>query len=160
MSLSLREQIEAKDRRRIFVPVQLSDPGVDAARARDLNTLALAAEVDGSSVEQLAEAVAARDTALAAVDAHFADVEFRALVPDEFEALINRHTDGEGDLNRRALCAELAAACAVDESVKDADWWAAQFEGGTWSKGEFDGLYMRLFTELNYSAPSRSVPKG
>lgn len=158
--MSLRDQIAAKSRRRVVVPVQVTDLGGDGPRAAEARTFALAAQINGSTTEQLDAALAALDVAVAAVNVHFADVEFQALSPDDFEALVNRHTDPAGDINQSAFCAELAAACAVDESLTEADWWAAQFASGSWSKGEFDSLYHQLFTQLNYSAPGPALPKG
>jgi hypothetical protein len=158
--VTLRDQIAAKSRRTVVVPVQVTDLGEDGPRAAQARTLALAAQVNGSTTEQIDAALAALDVAAAAVHTHFADVEFRALSPDDFEALVARNTDGAGDINRTAFCAELAAACAVDESVNEAGWWATQFASGSWSKGEFDSLYHALFTQLNYSAPGPALPKG
>lgn len=159
--MSLREQIEAKSRRHITVQIQVSDLGLDARAAAEANALALAAQVNGSTPDQVAAAAAVRDAAFVALEVHFADVEFQALSPDDFEALLVRHSNADGDVgDRHALCAELAAVCVVDEDLADADWWAAQFASDRWSKGELDNLYLRLFTELNYSVPSRALPKG
>lgn len=159
--MSIRDQLAGKARRRVVIPVQVSDPTEDdrrAAEARGERALAAATPgIDPDALAALDERVHQTTVALAA---HFVDVAFVALHPRKFEALIAAHTTDKGDVDRDALRPALAAACAEDEDLRDEAWWAAQLASGNWSTGERDDLYRRLFTELNYSVPSGSIPKG
>lgn len=159
--MSLRDQLDRKARRRVVVPVQVSDPAQDDRRAADARRqLALARVTPGMDPDALAELERLVEETTTALAAHFVDVAFVALRGDDFEALIAAHTGDDGDLDRDRMRPALAAACAEDESLRDPDWWAEQFASDEWSAGERDNLYNRLFTELNYSVPSGGIPKG
>lgn len=158
--MSLRDALASKSRRRETIPVQVTDPTDDLSRAAEARTLAIAAPLRGAPAEEIAELEAAASAADDAVRGHYVDVEFQAMDPVEFEALLMEHTDEEGEVERTAMRPALAAACAVDEDLRDEQWWAEQFGSGSWSKGELDDLYYRLFTVLNYSVPRGAYPKG
>lgn len=158
--MSLRDTLASKSRRRETIPVQVSDPAEDLSRAAEARALAVAAVLRGAAAEEVAALEADAATADDAVRSHYADVEFQAMDPRDFEALLMAHTDGEADTNSQTLRPALAAACAVDEDLRDEEWWATQFDSGSWSKGELDDIYYRLFSVLNYSVPRRTYPKG
>ncbi len=162
---SLRERLAAKARRTCTVPVQVSDPGParaahDAAQRRVLAlTLSVAEDRDDEEhAAALEKAQAALDVAQAELDEHFVMVEFQALADDEYEAIVARFSDEEGALDRHAATPLLAAACAVDESLRDADWWAEQLARPQWSTGEALALHVELLN-LNFRAPA-SLGKG
>ncbi|MGN8245235.1 hypothetical protein ACTHAM_002354 [Cellulomonas soli] len=157
--MSLRDRLAAKARRRVSFPVQVSDPTADQERAAGARTQLAVGQATGitsESIEALREAVTAAD---AAVEAHFVDVEFEALAPDLFEELLAANAPG-GDVDQPAMRIALAAACAVDEELRDEQWWAEQFASGAWSPGELADLYYRLFTVLHYTVPAGGVSKG
>jgi len=156
---TLRERLAAKQRRRVVVPVQVSDPG-PAREALDLATRkAQFLELAGTDPDGLAAAQAAETAARAALAEHYENVEFQAIAPVDAEAIFAAHTNDAGETDDVAAAPELAAACAVDEELRDVDWWREQLTDGTWSLGERVSLYDQLVT-LNMSAPRESVPKG
>lgn len=166
MSQSLRSRIEAKARRRVVYPVQVTDPTATAAALAEAERLvalytATTAPDDASDEdrERLAKAEALRDAARAEHASHYAEVTFRALSPDEFEALAASYRDDAGGLDTKALSAPLAAACAEDEDLRDEEWWAEQLTGGSWNTAEV-GVLTTTLLDLNYSSPSAIVPKG
>lgn len=157
--MSLREQLAAKTRRTVVVPVLVSDPGEDVRRLEEARAGYLAAAVRGRDVE---DAKASLDAAAEAVQAHYADAVFQALDPDDFEAVAAAYpsTDGQdGGLDWKAALPVLAAACAVDETVRDKDWWATQLDSGVWSHGEKLALWSALL-HINYATLDPRVPKG
>lgn len=166
--MSLRDQLAAKARRRASYPVQVGDPGqagerVGAARVA-LAAISANSGADPSEVEAARQEVADAEQALAAT---VVQVEFQAISPDDFEALVVAHTledagDGEPGINRQTMLPALAAACAVDEDLRDEAWWAEQFDPDTttWTKGEKDSLWALLFTHLHYTVPRGVLGKG
>lgn len=159
--MSARDRLAAKARRRDVVTVQVTDPAEDSRRAAEAQQLLAQARITpGFDAAALAELEQAVTDAQAALAEHFEQVEFVALDPADFEALVAAHTTEAGDVDRDALRPVLAAACAVDEDLQDATWWAEQLSSGVWTSGERDELYYRLFTLLHYSVPSGGVSKG
>lgn len=165
MSQSLRSRIEAKARRRVVYPVQVTDPTAAAAALAEAERLVAlytaTTASDGASDEdreRLAKAEALRDAARTQHAEHYVEVTFQALSPADFEALAAGYRDDEGDLDTANLGAPLAAACAVDEDLRDEAWWAEQLAGGAWNTAEVSVLTTTLL-QLNYSSPSALVPK-
>lgn len=155
--MSLRDRLAAKARRRLVIPVQVSDPTEDLQRAAEAEVLALAAEAQGDT-EQAARI---RQAAQEAVSRHVEHVAFQAMDPVDFEALSAAHVDDDGEIaDRDRFTAALAAECAVDEDLRDEDWWFDQVTSGRWSSGERANLYSRLYFELNSSVPRSAYPKG
>lgn len=158
--MSLRQRLAHKQRRRAAWLVQVTDPDQAQARvaaARAQLDAARAMSLDPDALDALAGEVAQAEVELAATTE---TVEFQALAPDEFEALLAAHSDTTGDVDSTAMRAALAAACAVDEDLRDEQWWTEQLASGRWSKGEVDDLYYLLFTVLNYSVPRGAYTKG
>lgn len=158
--MTLWERLEAKQRRRVTVDVLVSDPARDeeaAARARELW---LASTVDGSDEQEVSRLKAALDAAEAAVRGHVVEVEFQSIPAGDLEALVAAFSGDSGEVDRARLLPELAAACAVEEELRDADRWAALLGSPAWTQGEFDHLYHQLFVVLNYSVPRSAAPKG
>ncbi|NCT90255.1 hypothetical protein GXB85_04710 [Cellulomonas sp. APG4] len=156
--MSLRERLEGKARRRLSVRVQVTDPAADREAVSAAQTLLLAAQA-APEAHDVPAAQDAYDAAVAAFLGNFEDVPFEALDPKDFEALVDAHSRAD-DIDRDGLLAALAAACVVDEDLRDEAWWRAQLARPEWTTGEKDDLYHRLFTELHYSVPSGAIPKG
>lgn len=158
--LSLRERLEAKARRRVTLPVQVGDDPTPAVQLVEGATFALAVARGAETVDEAA--VATAEEALAAAQAglaeHWVHVEFVALDPDDMERLLAAHQGADGELDTDSAVPYLAAECAVDESLGDPQWWADHITA-KWSYGERTQFTSDLFN-LNYSAPSRNVPKG
>lgn len=156
----LRKRLEAKQRRRESIPVQVdnipdgAEEAVDAAQT-NLRMLVLSGKPDDDPLVLAAHK--ALDQARAAIAACFVRVEFQTIDEADMEALAAAATTEDGSLDTKAITAPLAAACAVDEDLRDEDWWAAQIP--MWSHGERVSFGTRL-VELNYSAPGARVPKG
>lgn len=164
--MTLRDQLAAKQRRRVSYPVQVADPEPAQQRAAVAHQALAAAEVNGRATpDEIAALQADYDTAQADAEACFVGVDFDALPPADFEALIAAHTleDGkDAGIDRARLMPALAAACAVDESLRDESWWAEQLdpERTSWSTGEVDALWALLFVKLHYTVPRGAVSKG
>ncbi|WP_182112887.1 hypothetical protein [Actinotalea sp. JY-7876] len=157
---SIRDRLAAKARRRVVIPVLVSDPTEDRRRAAVADAEFLAAQARPARAGDLPALQEAAAAARAAVAQHFEDVAFRALRPDDLEALIAEHSKGE-EPDRDALRAALAAECAEDEALRDEAWWREQLDPKTtsWSSGERDQLYFELLTGLHYTVPAAALPK-
>lgn len=159
----LRARLEAKHRRTCTVPVQVDDPGPARARVEAARHAYVMAELAASQDDTKA---AARDDAQAALAAAQEDeaacyvpVEFAALPDDDMEAIVARHQRPDGEIDRKAATPVLAAACAVDEDLRDEAWWAQQLATPAWAQGEALDLFRRLL-DLNWRTPPESLPKG
>ncbi len=158
--MTLADRLRAKAARRVVVPVLLDSTADDERRVADARTLHLAALARKAPAEEIDTLAADLAAAEDAARAHTLDVEFQALAPADFERLVGASTDKAGDVDRDAALPALAAACAVDESLRDEALWAELIGSGTWSKGERDALYAALMFTLNYSAPPARAGKG
>lgn len=163
MSDSLRSRIEAKARRRVVYPVQVTDPTAAEAARTEAQRLLLVLTMgrddpDAPDTDEIAKARTLLEAAETHLATHYAEVAFQALPAADFEALATFYRDDEGDLDNAALAAPLAAACAVDEDLRDESWWAQQLAGGAWNTAEVSVLTSTLL-QLNYSSPSALVPK-
>lgn len=159
---SLADRLRGKQRRRITVAIQVAETAAEEAAAEDARVLWMAAAVDTEDDTPALAAKARFDEAVAALEeareASVLHVEFAQLAADDFEAAVQAHTLPDGDTDRAGLLVTLAAACAVDESLRDEGLWRDVLS--TFSAGERDDLYRRLFAELNYSLPARGLGKG
>lgn|GEM_PF-1372660 len=158
--MSLRDRLESKQRRRVTWTVEVSDPSTTQARVAAARAQLAQAEALETSEESRAALAAELADAERAVATHYEQVQFEALDPDLFEAMLVEHSDAAGDVDRARMRPALAAACAVDEGLRDEQWWADRFASGVWSKGEIDDLYHLLVTVLNYSVPRGAYSKG
>jgi len=167
MTEGLRARLEQKARRRIVVPLQVSDPG-EALEA-------LQATVHRRAVLELtgrldADEVATLDTlraqAQAEVDGHYLLLELSAMSPADWEALIASHPpleDSQDSWDWDAVLPEALAACCsqdVDQPV-DAEWWAEQLESTPprWTWAERNELRSAI-VHLHGDTPGAFVPKG
>lgn len=156
--MNLRERLEAKQRRRLVVPILVSDPSTDQ---HVLNGAMVALQVaqgreqvEQDEVEVLRKA---QEEAAAAVQAHYAEVELQAMSGNDWEAAMAAWSGDEIDWPR-ALAPLLAQSC-VDEELRDEAWWAERLADPAWSEGDRDTLKMALL-RLNVTAASPIVPKG
>jgi len=182
---SLRDRLAAKKRPSIVFPVQVEAPGPAYEEAQQAllaaGRLRLGAELleqqnpDEAATAQLAAATTAEDearTALAAeVASRHVDVEFRALEPLAMERLTAAHTAADGTTDEVGCCPALAAACAVDEDLRDVAWWTGQLYGrpaagdelepveATWALGEVNRLWAALLM-LNTPSATAAVRAG
>jgi hypothetical protein len=160
--VSLRAQLEAKARRRIVVPIPITDPGDEARRraeqAQATLTIARTAGVDGDRLHELELAATAAAALLAE---HTVPVELLALPAADWEALRNAHlpADEREDLDWTALLPAALAACAADESLQDEDWWRERLADDAWSDGDLLAL-RRAVINVNQWAPQAYLPKG
>lgn len=138
--MTLRDRLAAKTRRRCVVPVPVTDPGPARAQLeRALTALAAASgmhELEGAVDALQADVEAAQE----AVDACTVDVLLQAPPAVEAERLLSAYLDDEGIPDYAACLPELLAACCVDETLQDADWWRDTLAGEVWGRSEVAGL--------------------
>lgn len=155
----LRDRLARKARRRVTVSVALSDATETVARANRLERELLMAEARGDQ-----DARARVTEELAGVRAElaefYADVEFIACSPGDFEALQTDFTGKDGEVDPAKLTANLPAlivACVQEEDLRDEEFWREQLDSGSWSYGERVNLANRLIG-LNVAAPDERIP--
>ena len=163
--MSLRDRLAGMARRTVTVPVPVSDPGEAlrerARKAMETATLMEALSVQDGSRINAETAAAYRETADAAaaeLAEHFEDVEFGALPPGQWEALLEEYRTDDGDIAGAALPVMLAA-CALDPDLQDAEWWSEQFAGPGWTFGEREHLRTAVLV-LNSYIPRPGTGKG
>lgn len=163
--MSLRDQLAGKVRRRVSVPILVSDftgdmqelngavVALEAARGRQAPEEEM--EPLRSLVEELSEKVRS----------HWAPLELQALHAAEWEiAASNWQTieiNDDGPVSVMdwtvALPPLLAESC-VDPDLRDAEWWAEQLAKPHWSEGDLDALRAAILT-LNIDAAGAQAPK-
>lgn len=156
--MSLRERLEAKQRRRLTVPILVSDPSSDQ---HVLNGATVALQVAQAREEPEADEIETlrkvHEEATAAVQAHFVEVELQAMPSPDWEAAMAAWSGDEVDWS--AALAPLLAQSCVDEDLRDEKWWSECLAGDAWTEGDLDALKMALL-RLNVTAASPIVPKG
>lgn len=153
--MSLRDQLEAKARRRCVVPVPVTDPGPARQRVEDA-ALAIVAAGEGADRDGL---TADLEQARAALDACAVEVALQAPAPADAEAILSTHLDDDGSPDYEAALPELLAVCVEDEDLRDVDWWRAQLARPEWTLGEGRGLLLGVLY-LVADGPRPLVPKG
>ena len=157
--------MEAKQRRRLVVPIRVSDPSEDQAAAQTLQAalnVALAAE-DGAAAKQLEPQL---HDIVARIRAHWVDVELHSMPRDDWRAVnaawqtVEATEDGPQVVTNwgEALAPLLAESC-VDPELQDAGWWAEQLAQPGWSEGDTTALQVALL-RLNVDAVDPEIPKG
>lgn len=154
--MSLRDRLSGRPRRTTSVRLPRGDlerlRGAVLEAAQALHE----AETDGKPTDMLSEALV---DARAAVEAAHDVIDLQALPPAEFETLQAEHTDPDGELDVPGMRPHLLAACSVDESLRDAQWWAEQIAAGAFTAGDMTTLWVAAY-QLNASFGSVGVPKG
>ena len=163
--MSLRDRLEAKQRRRLVVPIQVSDPTADY---RDLAGVAHARELAkerGAGEEELAGLQTQMDELAEKVKGHWVAVELQSLSAAEWEIAasnwqtIEVNEDGPMAVMdwAEALAPLLAESC-TDPGLKDAGWWAEQLAQEHWSEGDIEALRAAVL-RLNVDAAGSQAPK-
>jgi len=156
---SIRERLEAKQRRRRIVPIQVSDPSQDHTTwmgvAAALEVERRKDEPDPKMLENLQTQLDAAETR--ARD-HYVDVELQALPAAEWEAAQAEWVDEDGDMTWAVALAPLLEVSCVDEELRDAGWWRDQMSRDSWSEGDTHALRAALL-ELNVYAVESRAPK-
>lgn len=156
--MSLRERLAAKTRRRLVVPILVSDPSTDqhtlSGAMVALQVAQNREETQPGEVENLTKAV---QEAADAVKAHYVEVHLQALSAPDWEAAQAKWAGDTIDWSA-ALPPLLAESC-VDEELQDEQWWQERLADEAWSEGDIDALRRALLL-LNVSAVDPSVPKG
>jgi hypothetical protein len=171
--VSLRDLIEAKQRRTAKLPILVGNPSAAAAEVESTRR-ALAMHHETLAVKKAAGKKATvaerkretelRDALKQAVDqlaGLTVEVELQALPDDEWEALFGGlEADESGDIDLTSIHAPLLAASAIDPDLQDADWWAEQLKKPEWTDGDKAAI-SRTLLELNAFAPrSDALGKG
>lgn len=159
--MSLRDRLTGKQRRRVVVPVQITDPSEDRHILH--GAMVALAQAEGrdtpepAEIQALTEAVTAAEARLRA---HTADVELLALGSVRWGEIEAEYVTPDGDTLdwKRALPEILAESC-TDTDVQDADWWAERLADPAWSEGDVEALRLAVL-HLNVRAPDPVVPKG
>lgn len=156
--MSLRERLEAKQRRRLTVPILVSDPSSDQ---HVLNGATVALQVAQGREEPQPDEIeilrAAQEEAADAVQSHFAQVELQAMSDPDWEAAMAAWSGDEIDW-AKALAPLLAQSCVAEE-LQDEQWWSERLADPAWSRGDLDALKAALL-RLNVTAANPIVPKG
>lgn len=158
---SIRELLNQKQRRRLVVPIQVTDPTEDQnAWVGIMQALQIARTKTGDEAnpDYVAQLGKQLDDAEERVNAHFAPVELQSLPPVEWEAACAEWRDDDGDVDWAQAMAPLLAASCVDEDLRDAEYWRELMSRDTWTEGDTDALRAALLTLNVYAADAR-VPK-
>ena len=161
---SLRERLAAKERRRLVVPIQISDSSEEertwmGAVAAHQHQFEKGAEANADLLSQLEKQV---DAANDRFRAHYADVTLQALSRADWEAATAKWQteDGEpGQMDWAAALAPLLAESCVDEDLQDEQWWRDTLTQPNWTEGDVDSLRAALL-QLNVYALEARYPKG
>jgi len=159
-----RERLRAKRRRRVVIPIQVSeDPGnLALVVARRRGTCAALRDIPTpEAASLLAQAEADLAEAEAALAEHVVEVPFESMPPADFEALIALHpsvdpADDSGIAWRTCLPA-LAAGCCAEEDGGDEAWWAETLDMDCWTSADLMTLWGELL-RLHTRAPSARLP--
>lgn len=158
---SIRELLDQKQRRRLVVPIQVTDPNEDQNDWMGIaQALALARQKTGDEAQPgyVAQLVKNLDEAEARVNAHFAPVELQSLPPAEWEAACAQWRNDDGDVDWAEALSPLLAVSCVDEDLRDAEYWQTLMSRDTWTEGDTDALRMAVL-QLNVYAADARVPK-
>lgn len=162
--MSIRERIQAKQRRRSVIPILVSDPSQDVVELQAVSVALgqAGARGDDAAVAQLqsqAEELGEK------VQSHWAHVEILALPSAEWEAAVAAYQtitvneDGPTAVMDWATClAPILAASCVDPELQDAEWWQAQLSSDGWSEGDLDAVRGAVL-RLNVEAAEARAPK-
>lgn len=157
---SLREQLEAKQRRRLVQPIQISNPSGDEQAWMGV-TAALQVE-QGKPAEERNDAAVAHlqkqlDDAWERVRSHYVDIELQSMPRDDWNAAMTEWS-GEDGIDWAAALAPLLAASCTDPDLQDVTWWRDQLAMDSWSEGDTNGLRMVLLA-LNVDGLDPRLPK-
>jgi hypothetical protein len=163
--VSLRDLIEAKQRRTATHPILVGNPSAAVAETKRLASEFLEhmrvvadkkkagkkptkADTDKQAkIEADLEAAQARRAEMTV------EIELQSLPDDEWEAAIAELGDEDREnFNLSSILAVLTAASCTDPELQDAEWWAAQLARPEWTDGDKSSLASTLLN-LNVFAP-------
>jgi hypothetical protein len=175
---SLREQIEAKQRRTSRLSILVGDAEaaqveVQTFRAalqvhqEQIKGKSDAARAKGETYEPTEEETAQQERlradladAVSRANGTVAVVELQALEPDDWDALFGPVEPGEdGDYDLADIHAAALAASCTDPDLRDEAWWKEQLSRPIWSKGDRAAISAKLL-ELNVYGPPAAPGKG
>ena len=165
--MSLRELIEAKQRRTAKHPILVGDPEPVRAEITNLLTaLAALGQVNEAKAataahkRRLSKLRAQLKAAQERAEACVVEIELQALPADDWEALVGPlEPDESGELDLSEIHAVALAEMCTDPELRDAEWWSLQFKQPHWTQGDRAGI-SRVLMDLNWAAPSRVPGKG
>jgi hypothetical protein len=158
--VTLRDKLAAKTRRRLVVPIQVTDPTED--QQAWMGVMA-AIEVerrkgDDADAEMLANLNEQADAAAERAKDHFAEIELQSLPQRDWEAACAEWADDDGQVDWAKALAPLLEASCVDEDLQDAEYWRDTMSREDWTEGDTDSLRAALL-KLNVYAVDARVPK-
>jgi hypothetical protein len=156
----LWEQLEAKQRRRLVQPIQISNPGEDQQIWMGV-TAALQLEQNKPD-DQRNDTVVANlqkqlDEAWDRVRSHYVDIELQSMPRPDWNAAMTEWQGDEG-IDWAAALAPLVAACCVEPELQDPARWQALLEQDSWSEGDTNSLRMAVLA-LNVDGLDARLPK-
>lgn len=156
----LREKLEAKQRRRLVQPIQITDSSADQQTWMGV-TAALQVAQNKPEGERDDKAIAnlqrQLDEAWERVRSHYADVELQSMPRDDWNAAM-LEWQGEDGIDWAAALAPLLANSCTDPDLQDVEWWKGQLEQDSWSEGDTNALRMALLM-LNVDSLDARLPK-
>jgi hypothetical protein len=161
--MTLRELLETKQRRRMVVPIQISDPSEDQEIWLGAH-LAMEGAKNRQDESAIAELRPKLDEAQAKIEAHWAALELHSLPSDQWETACQvwrtelDQADAEAGIDWPNALAPLLAESCVDPELHDVDWWREQLARPGWSEGDRDALKLALL-RLNVATLEPHVPK-
>lgn len=157
--MGLREKLEAKQRKRLVVPVQVSDPSTEhEAYIGAATALQLAQATDASTPEYIAQLEKQVVDAGERYRGHFVEVELQSLERADWNAAMAKW-QGEEYIDWEQALAPLLAESCTDLELKDEEWWTTRLSGAEWAEGDVDSLKQAILA-LNISAMEARFPKG
>lgn len=157
---TLREKLEAKERRRVVVPIQVSDPSADHETWMGIYAAMQAAlgREDTAAATQLKNDM---DAVTERLRSHWVNVEFQALSSADWEVAsrewASQDENAAGGIDWPKALAPLLGQSATDTELDDT-WWEEQLRRPSWSEGDKDALKLALL-RLNVSAVEPHIPK-
>jgi hypothetical protein len=169
---SLKERLEAKQRRTIRHPVLVGDATAAEAEVATFRAVldthlqmlagrrAEGVDPDDAEMEQTGKLRAQLAEAQKRLAGCVEMVELRALDPAEWDALCDDlPEDPDGGYDISVMRSLLMAASCTDPELQDATWWDAQFARPEWSKGDLLAVNSALL-QLNLNTPGPGSGKG
>lgn len=163
--MSLRDLIEAKQRRTVTWPLLVGNPSAAAAevetfrKALDTHQTLLTEKRKAgkrptkAELQREGQLKADLRASLERLSATVVNIELQSLPEDEWEALFGGiEPNQDGDLDLGPIHAALLAASCIDSDLQDADWWAEQLKRPEWTDGDKAAI-SRTLLELNIYAP-------
>jgi hypothetical protein len=156
----LFERLEAKQRRRLVQPIQITNPGPDQQVWMGVTAALQVAqnkpddERDDAAITNLQKQL---DDAWERVRSHYVDVELQSMPRADWNAAMTEW-QGEDGIDWAEALAPLVAACCVDPDAQDPERWRALLAQESWSEGDINSLRMAVLA-LNVDGLDARLPK-